>query len=145
MGKHPSLCCFMKGFLCPVPKPLVLSWDFSIALEAISESMEIQYLSFKTTILVTHVSAKRASYMHCQFPIHASSFPWPFPSLPCCPTLPLCLRLEDESFAQAQPTLYVLGTSLQGEAPFLVNGCHIGSWKLLNWPIIGRGSSLQMS
>ena len=151
--KHPLLCCFMNGAcrLRPIPKSLVLSWDLSIMLEAISqqtfetlENMEMKYLSFKTALLAALTSKKRVSELHAPS-VHFTLLLTP----PLCPKVsgnpPAAFPSIDTVSVQYACCAYSLlcpGCIPARGGPFLVNGCHIELWNLLYWPIIARGCRL---
>ncbi|XP_070397959.1 uncharacterized protein [Nothobranchius furzeri] len=66
-SQHPLVCSFMRGArrLLPVSRPLVLSWDLSLLLKALSgppfepkDGLDLKVLSLKVVLLLALISTK---------------------------------------------------------------------------------------
>lgn len=73
VGEHPLVRRFMKGVLRlrPVVRSLVPAWDLTVVLNALTkapfeplETVDLKFLTLKTTLLVALTTAKRSSDIH---------------------------------------------------------------------------------
>ncbi|XDV34342.1 hypothetical protein PO909_004509 [Leuciscus waleckii] len=73
IGQNPLVCRFMRGaqHLNRISKPLILPWDLSVVLNALSQppfepihSVELKLLSLKSALLLALTTAKRVSELH---------------------------------------------------------------------------------
>ncbi|KAL0163777.1 hypothetical protein M9458_039530, partial [Cirrhinus mrigala] len=130
LGKHHLIVRFLRGVrkLNPPMSHLIPSWDLSVVLLGLwkdpfepLDSVELKYLSLKTSLLITLTSIKRVGDLHAflvnelclEFGLadsHVTVRPWPgyVPKVPTPPFQDQVVNLQELPPEEADPAFVLL-------------------------------------